>query len=768
MQEHPQLIRRPNHLRPPSVELAPPPASLQMLDIPAVTQPSETVRYGAIFRRHRKAFLAILGGCILLSGLVTAVTKKTYRARMVLEVLGTNQDFMNNKDLDPNTSIATSDALVETQSKLLQSETVADRVVAALGPKVDTAELDNRSGLRKWLHVGSSEPPTAESVIRGMLGRMKVKAEGQSSLISVTVDGPTAALAAETANTLSKQYIDELQQARWNTSARTAEFLTGQLDGLRKKLESSEDALQDYAQKTGLLYTGDSTHESVDTDKLRQIQTDLEQARSQRSEKQAQLDAVQSSPADALPQVVDDANIRDYTTKLTDLRRQLADLRSYLTPQHYKVKQVEGQIAEIQAAIEHQRTVILNKMKADYQASVVREQLRAKDYNSQVARVSGQNVKEIRYNILKREVDANRDLYQSTLQKVKEASVVSAMASSNVRVVDPAKAPNGPYSPNLIINLAVGTLAGIMLSVLYGLLRERADESIRTPGQATRAFDIPELAAIPSAKRDVRIRIPMSVGSKAMPGASGVKRLGSVRSGEAFDSMLENCVHTTSIVAESFRSAVTSLLLWRGRSEQSPVIVVSSSHAKAGKTTAVFNLGLGLAESGRRVLLVDGDLRLPRLGDIFGISTATGLSDLLSGTTSVNLIPELIRETSLPGLFVLPSGTLLPNVTQLLHSTKLDSILERLRAQFDFILIDSPPLVPLSDARLLGQHADGMILICRAGYTSMEQLSAVQRRLADDGTIVIGTILNDWNAKSDDPSYLSSYSHYSRTGTGRS
>ena len=767
MQEHPQLIRRPGALRPPSVELAPP-ASLQMLDIPPLAPAVETVRYGAIFRRHRKAFFAIFMGCILLSLLATAAMKKTYRARMVLEVLGTNQDFMNNKDLDPNTSIATSDALVETQSKLLQSESVADRVVADLGPKVDAAELEPNSGWRKWLHFGSSQPPPAEAVIRGMLGHMKVKAEGQSSLISVAVEGPSAALAAQTANTLSKQYVDELQQARWNTSAQTAEFLTRQLDGLRKKLESSEDALQDYAQKTGLLYTGDTTHESVDTEKLRQIQTDLEQARSQRSEKQAQLEAIQASPADALPQVVEDANIRGYTDKLTDLRRQLADLRSYLTPQHYKVKQVESEIAAIENAIEHQRTVILSRMKADYQAAVGREQLRAKDYNNQVTRVSGQNVKEIRYNILKREVDANRDLYQSTLQKVKEASVISAMASSNVRVVDPAKVPSGPSSPNLLLNLAIGALAGTMLSVLYGLLRERADESIRTPGQATRAFDIPELAAIPSAKRDVRIRIPMSVGNKAVGGASGAKKLGSGRNEEAFDTMLENCVHTTSIVAESFRSAVTSLLLWRGRSEQSPVIVVSSSHAKAGKTTAVFNLGLGLAESGRRVLLVDGDLRLPRLGEIFGIPTATGLSDLLSGATNVNLLPELIRETSLPGLFVLPSGTLLPNVTQLLHSTKLDGILERLRTQFDFILIDSPPLVPLSDARLLGQHADGMILICRAGYTSMEQLSAVQRRLVDDGTTVIGTILNDWNAKSDDPAYLSSYSHYARTGTGRS
>ena len=765
MQDYPQLIRRPNQTRPAPIQLGQPPAGLQLLDLPAGQPSSEGVRYGAIFRRHRMAFLTIFASCILLSLLATALMKKTYRVKTVLEVLGMNQDFMNNKDLDPNANVSTSDSLIETQSKLLQSETVADRVVAALAPTMGDAAIQQPTGLRKWLAQGKSEAEPPENVIRGMIARMKVKAEGQSSLISVTIEGPTPALAAETANTLSKQYIEELQQARWNTSSRTADFLTHQLEGLRKSLENSEDALQSYAQKTGILYTGDSTRESVDTDKLRQIQQDLEQARALRSDKEAQLDLIKSSPADALPQVVDDANIRADTIKLTELRQQLADLRSYLTPQHYKVLQVEGQIKELQAAIERQRNIVLSKMKADYQAAVGREELRTKDYNSQVGRVSGQNVKEIKYNILKREVDANRDLYQSTLQKVKEASVVSAMRSSNVRVVDPAKVPTKPYQPNLVINLALGVLAGIMLSVLYGLLRERSDESIRTPGQATRAFDIPELAAIPSAKRDVRIRIPMSAGTTktALAGLSSAKRIEGSRNPEAFDSMLENCVHTTSIVAESFRSAVTSLLLWRRRTEQSPVIVVSSTHAKAGKTTSVFNLGLGLAESGRRVLLIDGDLRLPRLGEIFGLSTAAGMSDLLSGSASVSLLRELVRDTSLPGLFVLPSGSLLPNVTQLLHSPKLDDVLERLRTEFDFILIDSPPLVPLSDARLLGQHANGMILICRAGYTSMDQLSSVQRRLTEDGTTVIGSILTDWNAKSDDPAYLNSYSHYART-----
>jgi receptor protein-tyrosine kinase len=217
-----------------------------------------------------------------------------------------------------------------------------------------------------------------------------------------------------------------------------------------------------------------------------------------------------------------------------------------------------------------------------------------------------------------------------------------------------------------------------------------------------------------------------------------------------------------SLIAESFRSAVTSILL-AGRSESGQrVIVVTSAHPQAGKTTAVFSLGLGLAESGRKVLLIDGDLRRPRLGQIFGVQDSDGLSNILTGDGKDNDVKNLVRPTGIPGLSILPSGAMPQNVARALHSTRLDDVLKLMREEYDFVLVDSPPMIPLTDARLLGQHADGVILICRSGQTTMDQLVTTRRRLAEDGIHVMGTILNDWNAYSEDPSYLNSYAEYAR------
>jgi receptor protein-tyrosine kinase len=190
------------------------------------------------------------------------------------------------------------------------------------------------------------------------------------------------------------------------------------------------------------------------------------------------------------------------------------------------------------------------------------------------------------------------------------------------------------------------------------------------------------------------------------------------------------------------------------------MIVVTSAHAKAGKTTAVLNLGLRLAESGHRVLLIDGDLRRPTLGPIFGFDGTIGLSDILAEHFDIKLVKEIIRETAFPSLFLLAGGAPRRNVPHLLHSTGLDKLLRQLRSEFDFVLIDSPPVLPMTDARLLGQHADGVILICRSGQTSMDQLVSIRSSFQLDGTEVMGTILNDWDARGEDPAYVRSYGRY--------
>jgi capsular exopolysaccharide synthesis family protein len=264
---------------------------------------------------------------------------------------------------------------------------------------------------------------------------------------------------------------------------------------------------------------------------------------------------------------------------------------------------------------------------------------------------------------------------------------------------------------------------------------------------------------VPSAKRDIRTQIVSSQRSGVLGGLFA-RQIASNPADRSKD-LVANWRNTGSVVAESYRSAVASIILW-GRDTVAPhkMLVVTSAHSSAGKTTSVLNLGLGLVESGRRVLLIDGDLRLPRLGQIFGLEQASGLTNILAEQLHPDIATELIRQTGLPGLDVLPSGPRYVNVTELLHSDRLSDLFEMLKEEYDFILIDTPPALPLTDARLLAQYADGVIIVVRAGMTTIDQTLNIQQSFAQDGSHIFGTILNHWDANSEDPAYMGSYLKY--------
>jgi polysaccharide biosynthesis transport protein len=727
------------------------------LSYPAVTgnqhRAEASVNYSALLRRHRFAAGLIVGGTLLLSLLYTLVAPKTYKSETILEVIGINQDFMNSKDVEQTSSSVTGDQYIETQTKLLKSPPVVQRTAELVGPKVPSA-LAADQGLfgtvRGWINKpAAATPEEGQAVVLRMLDGAKVKIDGASDLFTLTVTGPEPQLTADTANTLTAQFIEQAQDARMNSAGNTNKFLTVQLSDARKKLQDSEDDLQNYARQTGIVIPNQS-QESVAADKLRQIQSDLTKA--------------EADEADTKSQVEVDPAMRDNRARLADLRRQLADLSVTLTPANYKIQQLQAQIADLEQQSTRQRAIVIKRLGVQNAVSARRKQLLAAAFQQQISVVSDQSSKEIRYNILKREVDANRDIYQSMLQRVKEASIVAALKSSDVRVVSPAVRSTSPYRPSLPLNLALGLLFGLVFSTCYILLRERNDASLRTPGQSVRHLNVPELAVIPSARIGNSERIPLTL--RNLNGANPALEANGLSAGNSAvldKEMIQWCQDET-MMADAYRSAITSILLSRINGVSPRVILVTSPRTKAGKTTTVANLGISLAEIGRRVLLIDGDLRRPRLGKLFGLQFATGLSDLLldegGGATTLD---SVVRPSTMPGLYVLPGGSEPANISKLLHSAYLDTVVETARSQYDFVLIDAPPMMGMADARLLSRNADGVILISRAGETSPEQLGEARQRLADDGTPVLGTILNGCDLRVEDPAYVSGYNSYAGT-----
>jgi succinoglycan biosynthesis transport protein ExoP len=725
-----------------------------------------SVNYAALLRRHRSATAIILGSALLLSVLYTLVANKAYKSQVILEVTGINQDFMDSKQVDPTSNQVTGDQYIETQTKLLQSPPVVRKTVELMGPKVPAAiaaSQDILGTVRGWAggHVAAT-PAEGEAVVLNMLDDAKIKVEGTSDLISLTVLGPEPQLTADTANTLTQQFIEQAQDARGFAAGNTNKFLQAQLEDAAKKLQDSEDNLQNYARQTGIVIPNNS-QESVAADKLRQIQSDLAKTETEEADTKAQVETSKSAPAESMPQVLDDPTLRDNRARLADLRRQLADLSVTLTPANYKIQQLQAQIADLEQQSTQHRSDIIRRLGVQNSETGRRKQLLTEAYQEQLGVVSDQSEKEVRYNILKKEVDANQEIYQSMLQRVKQASLVAALRSSDVRVVSPATPATSSYRPSLPLNLSLGMLLGLAVTGGYILLRERTDASLRAPGQSVKHLDVPELAVIPSARIGHSERIPLTLHN--LNGVSGwvfeSKTSLLARNTAVVDKEMVQWCQDETMMADAYRSAITSILLSRVNGISPRVILVTSPRPKAGKTTTVANLGIGLAEIGRRVLLIDGDLRRPKLGKLFGLQFATGLSDALldEGHGAITL-DAVVRSSIVPGLHVLPGGSEPANISKLLHSTHLDNLIELARAEYDFVLIDSPPMMGIADARLLSRNADGVILISRAGETSPEQLAEARERLADDGTPVIGTILNDCDLRIEDPAYVNHYNSY--------
>ena len=488
---------------------------------------------------------------------------------------------------------------------------------------------------------------------------------------------------------------------------------------------------------------------------MRQLQDALGRAEADQAAKQSRYEAALGNATESLPdQMAAGGPLQRYLGELQTLKQERAQLRAMYTPAHYRVTRVEAQIAELESAIQKERRAMVERLKTEFDAATRLQRLLGTANSRQLAQLQVQSEKEAGYSVLKREVESTQQMYDDMLHRAKEAGVASALRTTNIRVIDPARAPSRPYSPNPALNLAAGLVFGLIGGLGLAFLRERSNV-IKQPGDAT-GLNLPELGVIPSAKDDRRLGRPKG-GLIAMP--SGKTELA-----------LVTWEHDTSLLGESFRAALTSIMFSSGLHDagslagapRGAVLVVSSTDAMEGKTTVVSNLGAALAQAGRRVLLIDGDLRKPSLHKVFGMANEdAGLTDLLRSAEAMEAVnvENTIRQTAVPGLWVLPSGTGRDGIPKLLYAANLNALLERFRAEFDLVLVDSPPMGLLTDARILGRLSDGVVLVVRANRARTDALRATCMRLLQDGIPVLGTILNDCRL---DGSNLRTYNQYYR------
>jgi len=694
---------------------------------------------------RRKVTLLLTTVIGMIIGLLFArVHSPSYRARTLIEVEDLNEDFLNMRSVNPTASqerFQSPDVLIRTQALIMQSRPVLERALGRLDLEARVLARKPRSPLLSW--IKNSAParenlvPRQEQALNAVAAGLQVQPQPSSQILEVRFDSADPQLSADLVNSIAWSFTELGLERRRQASQTTSNWLNQRLAEVKTKLESTEDALQKYARGSDLIFITDK--DNTAEERLRQLQLDLLKAQEYLFAKQSVNELVATVPPESLPEVLDDATLKEYQIQLVTLRRQLADLRSSFTDEHPKVANVKAQIAAMETALENRRGDIVSRIRNEYTAASRNEKLLSANYAAQTGVVSAEASRIAHYSVLKREVDTNRQLYDSMLQRVREADLASAIPASDTHVVEAAAPPRIPYKSNVVFDALLGSLSGMITGAVLIIRRARSYCGIQNPGQMAIELQVPELGLIPATSTQ-RSRVAGFLGRN-----------------ETQDQLeLTTWQHWPSVTSESFRFALTSILLSEKSGAKPRVLAISSANSGEGKTTVISNLGIAFARINRRVLLIDGDMRNPRLHQIFDVNNEVGLSNILAGNASL-----AVQATKIPNLFVLPSGRGADE--HLIVTGQLRQLIRRLRKEFDMVLLDTPPLLQVSDARLISHLADAVVLVV-AQHTHRTAIRLAQQRLAEDGSFLLGTILNNWNPKTGSNGYSryysDSYKHY--------
>jgi len=708
------------------------------------------LNYWRILVRHKIPILAASAGGLLLGFLIGVPQKPVFRAHTTLEVLNANEDFMNMKLTQSEVPAADSDNLSEeeTQASLLQNTELLDRVYEELDPNPTPPAHLATHGWRSWLHMKEvPKPSDRENLLHAAMGTIKVSNPPRTRILEISVDSKDPKLAVDFIGALVQELIKENVDARQASTQQTGDWLGHEISEARTSLQNSENTLQTYASRSGLYFIDNEKQTNVATEKLQEIQQQLSAATADRIAKQSVYELAKNSPPDTLADVLNDASLQSLSARLDDATREVASLSALYNPGYTKLQQAQAEAASLRQAFETHREDLLHRIENDYQGAARREKLLSTAYDAQARKVSGLNEKTVKYNVLKREVDSNRQLYDTMLQQMKQASIATALHASNVHTIYPAHLLRQHVSPNLKVNSALGLFVGFLSSVGFIFIREQTDRTLRHPGEVKQYASLPELGTIP--------RLPSTLNRKALPflrrGLGKEKPANDSRSlkpSGRYDLLnLADVCNWPMAVPEAFHSALTSILLSGENRESGRVLVFTSAGPADGKTSVVSNIAIAAAAAGKKVLLVDADLRRPRLHIIFGLANQAGLAELLGSDADCARWPELTQKTKMEGLTVITAGNPVKHAGMLFYSPGFPNLLAKWKEEYDLVLLDTPPALAMTDARVIGILADGVVLIARAGQTTRDALLAIQERLGEDRIPLLGCILNDWDPR---------------------
>jgi capsular exopolysaccharide synthesis family protein len=704
---------------------------IETLDVSAEEVP-HLLDYWQLILKRRWTVLATLLFLFTTVAIGTLKQKPIYEGKILLEinpeepsVLTFNQVVaMESRDLD---------SYRETQYKVLESRTLAERVIQDLAlyryPEFyQSHRLLGLIDMNPDSIPSPSDPRPADpnsdaylNSVKNFSKRLDVSPVRRSNLVEVTFESFDAKLAAEVTNKLADDYIYENLEVKWDEASKASEWLSKQLVGLKARLEKSEEILQDYAQANSIVFL--TERQNLVNTRLDELQLEYTKAQADRYQKESLYSLVQSGKTQDLPGVLANGLVQNLATRLAEAERDYAQLTATVKPEYPKAIALKKQVDTLQASLDHQKKVLGQNIVEEYQASVAREKYLAQAVEDQKREVNDIASKTIQYNILKREVDTNKALYDGLLQRMKETQVSAGLKASNIRVVDAAEVPRGPKS-RVLLSLTLALIAGTALGVGLAFFQEYLDNTLKTPEEVENLLRLPSLGLVQSfslngAGRSKQGKLPPMVPGQQVS--------------------LAPAIQTNSAAVEAFRSLRTSILLSANPVPKS--LLVTSALPGEGKTTTTVNLGATLASLGSRVVIVDCDMRRPACHRSTGVENKPGFVQCLTG--HVKLAQAILPVPGVVNLWVIPCGPIPPNPAEVLSSPVASDLLRSLRSEFDYVLVDSPPLLSVADSRILSTLTDAVVLVVRGYETPYHVVRRARALLYGAGARILGVALND-------------------------
>jgi len=720
--------------------------------------------YLAMARRHWKlaAVCCLIG--LAGAGIHFAITPKEYQATSTIQI--------ERRNLTPLGSAQTpwlenywNMEFYPTQYELLQSRGLAERVVKSLDlmedPKFNPGAGSGRD---------SAGGPTAEddeavlgSLANQIRGGLSVAPVRSTQLVQISFRSSSPEFAAKAANGFAESFIDMGVEDRFATAGKASSFLGTQIETLKQEIHDKDIQLQAFSRRSDIVTLEPGSNSTLQ--RLEALNTQLLDAKRERIQKEAQYHEAMTGPRESIADGLMTGVVSDQKGQLLKLEREYdARLKTY-KPDHPDMVAFRADIEKtrqhLNEVIQEQVSKARSSFFSGYQTALRQEQGLEAELKSLKGEAMDQNSAAVEYTNLKVEIQTRRDLLDELMRKQSETEVAVRLQDtreSNIRIIDKALVPGGPFRPSLRQDATYGLLLGLLAGIAFAVLIEFLDRTLKSPEEIERRLGLATLAVIHDIVDMDKAYGASSYGygyaygeppaeaksAQTHPAkGSSEKRLEKKKALSAVASnQIELVPHERprTLISEAYRSLRTGLLLSSAR--ELKAIAVTSAVAGEGKTATAANLAIVLAQLGRQVLIVDCDLRKPRLHQVFRVSNRAGLVNQLTSASD----PEPIFPTEVPNLWITPSGPIPPNPSELLSSDRMRDWLRAMRGRFDFVVLDTPPALAVTDATIIGLLVDGVVLTLRSGKVTREEARLCRDRLRQAGIKILGAVLNRYRS----------------------